>query len=211
MLSECAGARAGRMRGGRTYLALLYKDLGDAAKSPASFERAASCSRTICRRWCGWAMPISIKGGRRLPSRCSSRRCRCSRARLPRCSASGGPRWPAGSDYAGGRAISNRRCRSIPKRAVIHYPLAMAYRGMGNLEQAEAHLRQRGPGEHSAARSADASSSTACWKARSPTKCAERRRWTRGNGRRPRSTSARASSWRRPSRRSGTSWARRWP
>ena len=34
-----------------------------------------------------------------------------------------------------------------PKARVIHYPLAMAYRGMGNLEQAEAHLRQRAPGE----------------------------------------------------------------
>ena len=30
-----------------------------------------------------------------------------------------------------------------PRAASLHYPLAMAYRGLGNLEKAEAHLRQR--------------------------------------------------------------------
>lgn len=34
-----------------------------------------------------------------------------------------------------------------PKAAVIHYPLALAYRGLGNVQQAEAHLKARGPGE----------------------------------------------------------------
>ncbi len=30
---------------------------------------------------------------------------------------------------------------------MVHYPLAMAYRGLGQLEKSEAHLRLRGPGE----------------------------------------------------------------
>jgi tetratricopeptide (TPR) repeat protein len=34
-----------------------------------------------------------------------------------------------------------------PKEVTIHYQLAMAYRGMGDLANAEAHLRQRSPGE----------------------------------------------------------------
>jgi tetratricopeptide (TPR) repeat protein len=34
-----------------------------------------------------------------------------------------------------------------PKAVVIHYPLAMAYRAMGDAQKAEAHLRLRGPGE----------------------------------------------------------------
>jgi tetratricopeptide (TPR) repeat protein len=34
-----------------------------------------------------------------------------------------------------------------PKAIVLHYPLALAYRGLGNPEQAEAHLRARGPGD----------------------------------------------------------------
>jgi tetratricopeptide (TPR) repeat protein len=31
-----------------------------------------------------------------------------------------------------------------PRASMAHYPLGLAYRGMGNLERAEAHLRQRG-------------------------------------------------------------------
>jgi tetratricopeptide (TPR) repeat protein len=31
-----------------------------------------------------------------------------------------------------------------PRATMAHYPLALAYRGMGNLERAEAHVRQRG-------------------------------------------------------------------
>jgi tetratricopeptide (TPR) repeat protein len=34
-----------------------------------------------------------------------------------------------------------------PKAVVIHFPLAMAYRAIGNTPQAEAHLRARGPGD----------------------------------------------------------------
>jgi tetratricopeptide (TPR) repeat protein len=40
------------------------------------------------------------------------------------------------------------RALSIDRRAsVIHYPLALAYRGLGDVQQAEAHLRQRGDTE----------------------------------------------------------------
>src|SRR5262249_47926232 len=40
------------------------------------------------------------------------------------------------------------QARSLdPRAAVIHYPLAMAYRAVGNVDQAQLHLRQRGPGE----------------------------------------------------------------
>jgi tetratricopeptide (TPR) repeat protein len=34
-----------------------------------------------------------------------------------------------------------------PKAVTIHYQLAMAYRGKGETDKAEAHMRQRGPGE----------------------------------------------------------------
>lgn len=34
-----------------------------------------------------------------------------------------------------------------PQASSIHYSLAMAYRGLGRLEEARSHLRQRGPGE----------------------------------------------------------------
>jgi tetratricopeptide (TPR) repeat protein len=53
----------------------------------------------------------------------------------------------AKQEYA--RAISTlEQALSIdPKAAVIHYPLAMAYRGMGDVQKAEAHLQVRSPGE----------------------------------------------------------------
>jgi tetratricopeptide (TPR) repeat protein len=33
----------------------------------------------------------------------------------------------------------------VPQATSLHYPLAMAYRGLGRVEEARAHLRQRGP------------------------------------------------------------------
>ena len=40
------------------------------------------------------------------------------------------------------RAISRRRSRSIPEAESLHSPLAMAYRGLGQLDKAAPHLRQ---------------------------------------------------------------------
>jgi tetratricopeptide (TPR) repeat protein len=53
----------------------------------------------------------------------------------------------ARQDY--GRAIDYlEQALAIDQHAtLIHYSLAMAYRGAGNLERAEAHLKQRGPGQ----------------------------------------------------------------
>src|SRR5262249_45465040 len=48
-----------------------------------------------------------------------------------------------------GRAIDYlEQALAIDEHAIlIHYPLALAYRGAGNREQAEAHIRRRGPGQ----------------------------------------------------------------
>jgi tetratricopeptide (TPR) repeat protein len=40
------------------------------------------------------------------------------------------------------RAVLDR----VPQAAALHYPLAMAYRGLGRLDEARAHLARRGPG-----------------------------------------------------------------
>src|SRR6185436_21020110 len=53
----------------------------------------------------------------------------------------------ARQEYARAVEYLERALSLDPKARMIHYPLAMAYRGMGNLEQAEAHLRQRSPGD----------------------------------------------------------------
>jgi tetratricopeptide (TPR) repeat protein len=50
-------------------------------------------------------------------------------------------------DYAGATEHLERALQIDPRASVVHYPLAMAYRASGRLEQAEAHLRQRGDAE----------------------------------------------------------------
>ena len=47
-------------------------------------------------------------------------------------------------DYAAAADYLTRALAQDADAAAIHYPLAMAYRGMGDMTRAEAHLRQRG-------------------------------------------------------------------
>ena len=47
-------------------------------------------------------------------------------------------------DYARAVKYLEEALAQDPPASIIHYPLAMAYRGLGELEKAEAHLRQRG-------------------------------------------------------------------
>ena len=47
-------------------------------------------------------------------------------------------------DYARAADSLEQALSIDPRATMAHYPLALAYRGMGNLERAEAHLRQRG-------------------------------------------------------------------
>jgi tetratricopeptide (TPR) repeat protein len=53
----------------------------------------------------------------------------------------------AQQDYAGAVADLERAVKVAPHATRVHYPLAMAYRGLGRKDQAEAHLRLRGNGE----------------------------------------------------------------
>ena len=47
-------------------------------------------------------------------------------------------------DYAAAVKDLEGALALMPSATRVHYPLAMAYRGLGNLKQAEAHLRLRG-------------------------------------------------------------------
>ena len=51
--------------------------------------------------------------------------------------------WRGGTTAAP-RSTSRRRSRSIRSASIVHYRLAMAYRGLGRLEDADAQLRQKG-------------------------------------------------------------------
>jgi tetratricopeptide (TPR) repeat protein len=46
--------------------------------------------------------------------------------------------------YRDARQYLERALAGDPRAAAIHYPLAMAYRGLGDMQKAETHLRQRG-------------------------------------------------------------------
>jgi tetratricopeptide (TPR) repeat protein len=49
-------------------------------------------------------------------------------------------------DYTRAVDAFQRALARQPRASSIHYPLALAYRGMGDLASAEAHLKQQGPG-----------------------------------------------------------------
>ena len=53
----------------------------------------------------------------------------------------------ARSAYADAVQYLERALSLDPRAAAIQYPLAMAYRGLGDMDKAEAHMRLRGPGE----------------------------------------------------------------
>src|SRR5262245_1205653 len=53
----------------------------------------------------------------------------------------------AKQDYAQAVSDLERALKVAPQGTRIHYPLAMAYRGLGKTDNADAHLRQRGNGD----------------------------------------------------------------
>ena len=68
---------------------------------------------------------------------------RSNRAPPWRCTAWAARRWPR-QQYAQAIKYLEAALALEPQASRIHYPLAMAYRGLGDRRNAEAHLRQRG-------------------------------------------------------------------
>ena len=128
------------------YLAHLYKLKGDARRSTEAFERALKVkpddSPTLI--WLGSAYldqgrapeaePLFAKAlsldARSIPAMFG-----LGRAALAR------------QDYMRAVEMLDRALAQDPKNIVIHYPLAMAYRGLGDTAKAQAHLLARGPGD----------------------------------------------------------------
>src|SRR5262249_39206113 len=51
------------------------------------------------------------------------------------------------ADYARAAERLEQALAMAPSQPAIHYPLAMAYRGLGQMDKADAHMRARAPGE----------------------------------------------------------------
>jgi len=128
------------------YLGHLHKARGDSVKSAAAFEqaRALSPDDQATLVWLGNAYldqgrpeaaePLFTHALSRDP-RSVAALFGLGRAALAR------------SDYTQAAEQLERALSLDPRAAVLQYPLAMAYRGLGETDKADAHMRARGPGE----------------------------------------------------------------
>jgi tetratricopeptide (TPR) repeat protein len=128
------------------YLAHLYKLQGNAVESTKFFERALQLRPDDVPTlvWLGFAYldqgrpdaaePLLARALSREPQHVSAL-FGLGRAALAR------------QEYTRAVDYLERALAIDPKEAMIRYPLAMAYRGTGDLAKAESNLRQRGGGE----------------------------------------------------------------
>ena len=128
------------------YLGHLYKLRGNGAKSIAAFERARALQPDDVSTlvWLGegyldrgqpaLAEPLFAKALARQPQSLAAL-FGMGRTALAR------------SDYRGAVDHLARALSIDPRAAAVHYPLALAYRGLGDSGSAEQHMRLRGPGE----------------------------------------------------------------
>jgi tetratricopeptide (TPR) repeat protein len=125
------------------YLAHLYKMKGPLEKSVAAFERALAASPADIATlvWLGDAYlaqgradaaePLFAKALAAEP-RSAAARFGAGRAALAR------------KDHPGAVDQLQQALALEPRATAIHYPLAMAYRGLGDVERAQAHLAKQG-------------------------------------------------------------------
>ena len=125
------------------YLAHLYRLGNDPEKSAMFFEKALQLrpDDVAALVWLGGlyllqgrpeaAEPLFTKALTRQP-RLAAALSGLGRAALAR------------RDYAGAVKYLEEALAQDQPASIIHYPLAMAYRGVGELDKADAHLRQRG-------------------------------------------------------------------
>ena len=128
------------------YLAQLYKVQGNPANAMMSFERALQL-RPDDVPTLVWLGSAYLDQGRAADAEPLLVKAQSLQPRLVAALFGLGRVALAKQEYA--RAIEYlEQARTLdPKALTIHYQLAMAYRGMGDLEKADAHMRQRSPGE----------------------------------------------------------------
>ncbi len=125
------------------YLGHVYRARGEAGRAAMAFERAlaAGSADVATLVWFGNALLDEGRAGDALPL--FTRALAIAPASVAALFGQGRA-WLATRDYA--RAVDSfERALSLDSRAsIVHYPLALAYRGLGEMEKAEAHVRQRG-------------------------------------------------------------------
>jgi tetratricopeptide (TPR) repeat protein len=128
------------------YLGHLYARGGQPARSAAAFERALELQpadvQTLVRLG-----GIYLDQGRPADAEPLFARAVSLEPRLAAALLGLGRSALAKQDY--GRAVDylEQALSADPRASAIHYPLAMAYRGLGNLAKAEEHVRLKGPAQ----------------------------------------------------------------
>ena len=128
------------------YLAHLYKARGDPANSTKYFERALQLQpdEVPTLVWLGSAY---LDQGRPADADPLFRKALSLQPKVVSALFGLGRVALAKQEYARAVDYFDQALSLDPKAATIHYQLAMAYRGMGDVTQAEAQLRQRAPGD----------------------------------------------------------------
>ncbi len=128
------------------YLAQLYNGRGETAKAIASFERARALQPNDVTTLV-WLAEAYLDQGQPETAEPLLTHALSQQPRSVAALFGLGRSALARSDYA--RAVEHleQALALEPQAAAMHYPLALAYRGLGDGDKADAHMRRRSPGE----------------------------------------------------------------
>jgi tetratricopeptide (TPR) repeat protein len=125
------------------YLGHLYRIRGDASNARAAFERALQLAPNDVATLV-WLGNLYLDRDR-VPAAASLFTKALSLEPGSVAALAGlGRAELAAANYAQAAAHFEQALAGDPRATIIHYPLALAYRGLGDRDRAEAHLRQRG-------------------------------------------------------------------
>ena len=127
------------------YLGHLYRVRADSPRSTAAFERALSRAPNDVATLL-WLGTSYLDQGRTADAEAALNKALALQPRLTPALVGLGQIALGRKEYARAVDAFQRALALQPRASSIHYPLALAYRGMGDLANAEAHLKQQGPG-----------------------------------------------------------------
>ncbi len=125
------------------YLGHVYIRLGDLNRAVESFERALTIDPQDLAALV-WLVHVRVDLDQPVEAEQLLARAWASHPGAPALLYQGGRASLAARDYAAAVERLEEALRLNPAATVIHYPLAMAYRGLGDLDRARAHLDRGG-------------------------------------------------------------------
>jgi tetratricopeptide (TPR) repeat protein len=127
------------------YLGHLYRVRADSPRSTAAFARALNVAPNDVATLL-WLGTSYLDQGRTADAEAALNKALALQPTLTPALVGLGQIALGRKEYARAVDAFQRALARQPRASSIHYPLAMAYRGMGDLASAEAHLKQQGPG-----------------------------------------------------------------